>query len=165
MNNLQTIEKGLRNAREFIDTRVKNALTTTANELTDGTEAPIWTGNLQDSVGCGVYVDGVLWTTAIPLQEAEDPRSGDKYVSASSRYTRGSEAPIYGVDGIDENFAYWGNDELIDMLANPHEGVKSHQGWALRYIAAQPYSQIQENEKNFMEDETINPRFLLNIRK
>lgn len=165
MSNLQVIEKGLAKALSMIDVRTTRALSETGEDLIDMTDVPVWTYNLQDSIGCGTYKDSVLMATAIPPQVATEPRSGDKDFAKSSRYQKDSERPIFGVDGIDEDKAYWGQDELFEMLANPPIDILGHKGWSLRYIAAQPYSQAVDRYSDVLEEQSVLPLFLQHIRK
>lgn len=165
MNNSQVIERGLAKALRMIDVRTTNALSSTGEDLIDMTDVPVWTYNLQDSIGCGTYKDSVLMSTAIPPQEATEPRSGAKDFAKSGRYQKDSERPIWGVDGIDEDKAYWGQDELFSMLANPPVDILSHKGWSLRYIAAQPYSQVVDRYADVLEEQNVLPLFLQHIRK
>jgi hypothetical protein len=166
MNNTQVIDKGLKLAFSKIDTRAKFAMARTCEELVDQTSVPVWTYNLQDSVGAASYTTGgTIDSYVIPTMEAQEPRSGADSFPKDQRYVRASEAPIWGVDGIDKEDEYWGTNELSDMIADPSIQIKSNEGWALAYFAAMPYSQIIDKRQNFMEDEQINPIFLKNIRK
>ena len=166
MNNTQIIEKGLKQSLNIIGGSVIRALTMTSDELVDGTDVPRWTYNLQDSIGCGVYTTGgTLLNYTIPAKQATEPRSGADDFPMEQRYQKHSERPIWDVDGIDEEDAYWGQEQLFDMLKSPPPAVASNKGWALAYIAAMPYSQIIDAQYDILEEQMVSPIFLKNIRK
>ena len=165
MTNTEVIEKGLELAMRKISVRTSTALTQTAEEIVDRTDVPVWTYNLQDSIGCGTYRDSVLMTTAMNPQQATEPRSGAKEFPLEQRYQTGSERPIWDVDGIDEDKAYWGQDRLFFMLSHPPAPVVANEGWALAYVAAMPYAQVVDARTDILEEELIDPTFLKYIRK
>jgi len=166
MGNEQVILKGLDIARTVIRKQIVDAIKKTAFDLESLRPFGIvWTHNLLDSIGCGIYEDGVLIEIVTPVAEAPEPRSGASTMPASSRSISGSEQPIYGVQGIDENKAYWGEKELLAMLLDPPPEVRV-QGWALYYVAAQPYSEfIDDMGGDVLADEDVIPIFKTHIKK
>jgi hypothetical protein len=167
MNNAQVIEGGLRKAMDIIDFRTTSALEETAFDLVNMTEVPVWTHNLWDSVGCGIYRNGVLIKYSVPPTVAVDPRSGDKEFPLEARSDPMSAFPIWGsgLQGLDKDAAYWGTVELFEMLERPPMDITSHKGWALYYVAAMPYSQIIDKKYDVLQEEHIQPLFFTHIRK
>ena len=166
MNNEQVILKGLDVARTAIRTQIVDAIKKTAFDLEALRPFDLnWTHNLLDSIGCGIYENGVLIDYITPIAEAQDPRSGDGDFPIEARKVSGSEAPISGVSGIDVDRPYWGEKELFDMLADPPPEVMI-QGWALYYVAAQPYSEVLDRMGgDILADERVVPIFKTHIAK
>ena len=145
-DNNKVISDGLVKAKRIIDERITSALSKTAFDLIDETDAPIWTHNLWDSIGCGIYKDGALIKVVYPPKRAEEPRSD-----------------IYGI--AVPNRDYWGYEELRDMIMNPPSSIPS-KGWALYYVAAMPYSEIVDNRSDVdvLHEEVVKPKFLSHIK-
>ena len=117
----------------------------TAWDLVEKTHVPIVTHNLWDSIGCGIYHNGVLMKISFPTKVAVKPRT-----------------KIYGVKVPDRD--YWGIEELSDMIERPPMEVSMHIGWCLYYVAAMPYSKIQENQGvDVLRDELVKPIFQTHI--
>ena len=133
--------------------RILLALEKTAWDLIKQTNVPVVTHNLWDSIGCGIYHNGVLMKMIYPDKKAQKPRNT-------------KEKPLYSMGGvITEDRAYWGIEELEDMIENPPSRITTHLGWCLYYVAAMPYSQIQNDKGvNVLRDEVIKPTFETYIR-
>lgn len=174
MSNQQVIEKGIKKAREIIDERILRAIKDTAFSLDNLRPFGIkWTGNLLDSIGCGIYQDGVFLTFVTPEQIAGDPRSGEDEYSAESRDVEGSETPIYGdkdnpdLDNIDVNRPWWGHEEVINMLLSPPPEISNMtDGFALYYVAAMPYAYFVDkaHEGAVLEEEKVKGLFTTAIK-
>lgn len=166
MTNEQVILKGLDTARSIIRKQIVDAIKQTAFDLeTLRPYGLAWTHNLLDSIGCGIYENGVLIDYITPVAEAVDPRSGADDYPADARKVKGSESPIYGVAGIDKDRPYWGEKELFDMLNNPPAEVIGN-GWCLYYVAAMPYSEaLDERGFDILQDEEVVPIFKTHIKK
>lgn len=166
MTNEQVILKGLDTARAIIRKQIVDAIKQTAFDLEVLRPYGLaWTHNLLDSIGCGIYEDGVLIDYITPVAEATDPRSGAESYPIDARKVRGSEAPIYGIDGIDKDRPYWGEKELFDILNDPPPQVYG-KGWALYYVAAMPYSEVlDERGYDILQDEEVVPIFKTHIQK
>ena len=166
MKNEQVILKGLDIAKSAIRKQIVDAIVKTAFDLESLRPFGIvWTHNLLDSIGCGIYENGVLIKIVTPVAEAPEPRSGEGDVSIESRTIPGSEQPIYGVSGIDVDREYWGEKELLEMLLDPPPEVMIT-GWALYYVAAQPYSEVVDDlGGDVLADEDVVPIFKTHIVK
>lgn len=149
MNNQQIIQDGMARAQRIIDNRIMAALYETMWDLTDATKVPVWTHNLWDSIGCGIYKDGTLQQVAYPPAVATEPRTH-----------------IYGVLGIDPNDEFLGREQLQDMITNPPAEILTSVGWCLYYVAAQPYAQKIDARSNadVLHEELAQPSFLSHIR-
>jgi len=148
MTNDQVITQGVNKAREIIDRRIFSALEYTAMSLETLRPFGIkWTGNLLDSIGCGIYKDGTLRKFYIPQRIATDPRSGDDEFPIDSRQVEDSEIPLWNVpNGVDVDAAWWGEDALFNMIKDPPMEIQTMTGWALYYVAAMPYASIVDYE-------------------
>ena len=146
IDNNKVISDGLIKARRIIDERIVSALTKTAFDLIDETDVPIWTHNLWDSIGCGIYKDGSLMKVVYPPKRAEEPRSN-----------------IYGVTA--PNRDYWGYEELGDMIMSAPDSIPA-KGWALYYVAAMPYSEVvdERSDVDVLHEEVVKPKFLSHIK-
>ena len=166
MSNAQVITKGSEIIKGLIRKQILDAIKKTAFDLeTLRPYGLAWTHNLLDSIGCGIYENGVLIEYITPEALALDPRSGADEYPIEARKVRGSEAQIYGVAGIDPHRAYWGEKELFDMLIDPPEDVRI-KGWALYYVAAMPYSEVlDERGFDILQDEAVVPIFKTHIVK
>lgn len=165
MNNQKTIEDGISKARSIIRSRVMNAIKATAFDLTELTDVPVWTHNLWDSIGCGIYENGVLVEYSIPPKEASEPRSGADEFPMEARKVEGSEKPLWSVpSGVDRDRAWWGRDELFDMLNDPPASIRNCQGFALYYVAAMPYAAYVENDDEMLNTQHVAPLFFKHIR-
>jgi hypothetical protein len=168
MNNAQVIEKGLRTAREIIDGRILRSLKDSAFDLINMTDVPVWTHNLWDSIGCGIYKDGVLVDYSVPPKLATDPRSGLNEGGSSSRNDPYSAKPIWGDTGLDEDETYrtfWGQGELFDMLNDPPADIASMtDGFALYYVAAMPYSELLDRRYTITHEGRMFPLFISHLK-
>lgn len=137
---------GFRNRFEAIkNKRLLSILERVAWDLVKKTKVPIVTHNLWDGIGCGIYYNGVLMKISFPDPVADVPRT-----------------EIYGINV--PNREYWGIEELEDMIENPPSRISGHKGWCLYYVAAMPYSKIQQDEGvNVLRDELIKPIFQTHI--
>lgn len=142
----QKLIRGFSNKFEAIkNKRILSIMERTAWDLVAKTHVPIVTHNLWDSIGCGIYHNGILMKISYPSPEAQKPRT-----------------KIYGIQVPDR--AYWGKIELSDMIENPPMEVSMHIGWCLYYVAAMPYSQIQEDQGvDVLRDELVKPIFQTHI--
>ena len=169
MDNTKVIERGLEKAYQIIDARVLKSLQETAYDLVERTNVPIWTHNLWDSIGCGIYKNGSLMSYSVPPTQAEDPRSGLNEYPLEARVVENSERPIwgYGLDGLDRDAAYWGTEQLFRMIESPPMEILAHKGWALYYVSAQPYSEIidKKYDGSVFRDELVKPLFQIYIHK
>lgn len=171
MSNDQVIDRGIAKAKELIDAQMLRTLKATAYDLLASTDVPVWTHNLWDSIGCGIYRSGVLIEYATPVRGAKDPRSGAESYPMEARTDRSSffnsSEPIWGApSGVDVNREYWGEKELFDMLNDaPPEISGMTSGWALYYVAAMPYAQVLDEDYNVLKDELVNPLFFSHIVK
>jgi len=163
MSNSLEIEKGLRKATEIIDARVLRAMQETAEMIVANTSVLVWTHNLWDSIGCGIYKDGVLRSYVAPPTVATQPRSGNDEFPVEARSLKNSERPIWNVDGIDTDRAYWGTVELFEMLERPPSEILSMKGWAIYYVSAQPYSEIV-NDNFEIEAQRIYPYVISKLK-
>ena len=147
-NNNKVITEGLQKAKRIIDDQIISALTKTAFDLVGETDVPIWTHNLWDSIGCGIYKNGALMKVVYPPKRAEEPR-----------------VDIYGVTVPDKE--YWGFEELKDSIMNAPSSVRSVEGWVLYYVAAMPYSEVvdERSDVDVLHEEVVKPTFLSHIRK
>lgn len=168
MTNTQVITNGLETSQKIIDARILNALVETALTLESLRPFNIrWTGNLLDSIGCGIYKDGSLRKYYTPPRIATEPRSGDDEFPIDSRQVEGSESPLWEVpNGVDEDKAWWGEDQLFQMILNPPAEIQQLIGWALYYVAAMPYSQIvdEANNGDVLAEESIPKTFMQFIK-
>ena len=165
MTNDQVITQGVNKAREIIRKRYLNALKATAYDLIELTDVAIWTHNLWDSIGCGIYENGTLIEYAVPPKIAVDPRSGAEDTSSEARRDPSSAMPIFKVaEGIDVDRAYWGQDELFDMINDPPEEIRNCFGFALYYVAAMPYAQYVDRRYNVTQEEMMKPLFYQHIK-
>jgi hypothetical protein len=148
MTNDKVIEKGFVDFKKVIERDIVTALQNTMWDLVNNINVPIDTHNLWDSIGCGVYINGVLVSVEFPPQAATEPRP--------FRYKAG-----------DPKIYYWGAEELEEMIIHPPAEILSHIGWCLYYVAAQPYSQIVEdiNGDEVLREDLVNPLFLTHLRK
>ncbi len=173
-DNAHVIEKGIRKAREIIDGRILKSLKETAFYMDNLRPFDIkWTGNLLDSIGCGIYQDGVFITFVIPDQIASDPRSGEAQFPADTRDVEGSERPIYGgkdnpnLDNIDIFRPWWGTEELANMLMSPPPEIANMtDGFALYYVAAMPYAYFvdQIHGGTVLEEQAVHGLFTTIIK-
>jgi len=136
INNNTVIENGLKKLRAIKDKEILYILESTCWDLLSKTDVPVVTHNLWDSIGCGVYRDGVLLKVFYPPKKAVEPRTN-----------------IY--DTPSENRSYWGREELEDTITNPPASVLSNKGWTLYYVAAMPYSQAVDERVNVLQDEVV----------
>lgn len=165
MSNKGVIEKGILKARQIMDNRILASLKAAAFDLLDMTDVPVWTHNLWDSIGCGIYQNGVLIEYSVPPKEALDPRSGSFDFPKESRSDVDSAIPIWGVEGIDVFKAYWGNSELFDMLSDPPSEIKNMKdGFALYYVAAMPYSELIDRKYTVTHENRMFPLFISHLR-
>ncbi len=164
MGNEKVISDGISLARQIIRKRYLQALKDTAYGLTALTDVPIWTHNLWDSIGCGIYENGTLIEYAVPPKVATDPRSGADDYPPEARRDPNSAMPIFKVAGVDEDKAYWGQDELFDMINNPPAEIANSFGFALYYVAAMPYSQYIDKRTNVTQEEMMQPLFYQHIK-
>lgn len=166
MKNEQVILKGLDIAKTVIRKQIVDAIKKTAFDLENLRPFNLeWTHNLLDSIGCGIYENGVLIDFIVPRSEAPEPRSGDSEFPAEYRKIKGSEQPIYDVDGIDVNRTYWGDKELLDMLTDPPPEILKP-GWSLYYVAAMPYAEfLDDTGEIVLADERVVPIFKTHIKK
>jgi len=144
-DNNKLISQGLARAKQIMDARILITLRETAFDLKNATEVPVWTHNLWDSIGCGIFKDGVLMEVAFPSKEAEEPRTD-----------------IYGISVPKKD--YWGYDELEDMVMSYTPAAK---GWVLYYVAAMPYSELVDNRNDVdvLKEELVKPTFLSHVRR
>lgn len=164
MDNSEVFRKGTEKAIALFRGRVLAALRKTATDLNAMTDVPVWTHNLWDSVGVGLYENGTLIDYSVPTKGATEPRSGDEDFPIESRQWSGSEAPLFGVpDGVDVDKAWWGQLELFDMLSDPPADILSTPGYAIYYVAAMPYAEIIDRTDDVLQEETIRPLFLTHI--
>jgi hypothetical protein len=142
----QELIRGFRSRFEAIkNKRLLSILERVAWDLVRKTKVPIVTHNLWDSIGCGIYYNGVLMKISFPDPIADVPRT-----------------EIYDINVPDRE--YWGIEELQDMIENPPVRILSHRGWSLYYVAAMPYSKIKQDEGvNVLRDELIKPIFQTHI--
>jgi hypothetical protein len=166
MSNEQVIERGILKARAIIDERIFRSLRSAAFDLLSMTDVSVWTHNLWDSIGCGIYKNGVLIEYSVPPKEALDPRSGEDDFPSEARSVEGSEVPIWKVDGIDIDREYWGQGELFDMLNDPPSRIKNMKdGYALYYVAAMPYAELIDRKYyDVMHEHRMYPLFLANMK-
>jgi hypothetical protein len=166
MSNKGVIEKGILKARQIIDNRILASLKAAAFDLLALTDVHVWTHNLWDSIGCGIYQNGVLIEYSVPPKIATDPRSGEESFPPEARSVEGSERPIWGdVGNIDRDRAYWGQLELFDMLSDPPSGIKNMtDGFALYYVAAMPYAEIQDRYYNVTHEHRMFPIFISKLK-
>lgn len=164
MTNDQVISQGIGKAREIIRKRYLDALKATAYDLTNLTDVAVWTHNLWDSIGCGIYENGTLIEYAVPPKLAVDPRSGADDYPPEARKDPRSAMPIFKVAGIDEERAYWGQDELFDMINDPPEEIRNCFGFALYYVAAMPYAQYVDKKYDVTQEEMMQPLFYQHIK-
>lgn len=165
MTNDQVITQGISKAREIIRKRHLDALKATAYDLIELTDVAVWTHNLWDSIGCGIYENGTLIEYAVPQKIAVDPRSGAEDSASNSRRDPKSAMPIFKVaEGIDVDRAYWGQDELFDMINDPPAEIRSCFGFALYYVAAMPYAQYVDRRYNVTQEEMMKPLFYQHIK-
>lgn len=164
MTNNQVISQGIGKAREIIRKRYLDALKATAYDLIELTDVAIWTHNLWDSIGCGIYENGTLIEYAVPPKLAVDPRSGADDYPPEARKDPRSAMPIFKVAGIDEERAYWGQDELFDMINDPPEEIRNCFGFALYYVAAMPYAQYVDKKYDVTQEEMMQPLFYQHIK-
>ena len=145
INNNKVISDGLIKARKIIDDRMLVALRETAWDLTNATEVPIWTHNLWDSIGCGIFKDGVLMEVTYPPKKAEEPRTD-----------------IYGINVPKRD--YWGIEELKDTVTSY---TPTSDGWVLYYVAAMPYSELVDDrsDADVLQEELVKPTFLSHVRR
>lgn len=117
----------------------------TAWDLVERTHVPIVTHNLWDGIGCGIYYNGVLMKISYPIKKAVKPRT-----------------KIYGIQvPIKE---YWGREELEDMIENPPLRIRLSKGWSLYYVAAMPYSGLQEDGGAIvLRDDLVKPIFQTHV--
>jgi hypothetical protein len=147
MGNEKVISDGIGLARTIIRKRYLQALKDTAYDLTNLTDVAVWTHNLWDSIGCGIYENGTLIEYAVPPRVATDPRSGADDYPPEARKDPSSAMPIFKApNSVDKGRAYWGQDELFDMLNDPPAEIKSSFGFALYYVAAMPYAQYVDRK-------------------
>jgi hypothetical protein len=142
MTNEQVIQQGITKMMGLIDAQMLKALHETMWDLQKLTLVPIQTHNLWDSIGCGVYQNGSLIEIAFPRVVAERPQ----------KFKGGS---------------YYGREQLSDMIIRGTNEILTHKGWALYYVAAQPYAQIVDDrmDGNVLHDEDVAEIFLSNIIK
>jgi len=164
MKNEQVITQGISKAREIIRRRYLNALKETAFDLVNLTDVAVWTHNLWDSIGCGIYENGSLIEYHVPPKLAVDPRSGADEYPREARKDQSSAMPIFKVAGVDAEKAYWGQDELFDMLNDPPLDVRNCTGFALYYVAAMPYAQYVDKRYNVTNEEMMKPLFYQHIK-
>ena len=148
IRNDKVITDGLIKAKRLIDDQMISALTKTAFDLIEETDVPIWTHNLWDSIGCGIYKNGALMKVLYPPNRATEPRT-DIYNAPSSKKE------------------YLGIEELRDSIMNAPASVTSVQGWVLYYVAAMPYSEQVDcrSDVDVLHEEVVKPSFLSHIRK
>lgn len=164
MTNDQVIDSGISKARQIIRKRFLDALKATAMDLSAMTDVPVWTHNLWDSVGCGIYENGALIEYHVPPKLAVDPRSGG-ITASGSRQDPKSATPLWNVPkGVDEDRAYWGQDELFDMLYSPPNEILNCFGFALYYVAAMPYAEVVDRRTNVTHEHNMKPLFLQHIK-
>lgn len=94
---------------------------------------PVQTGNLADSTGLGIYVDGFLHRY-VPIQKARVPRNN-----------------IYGANA--ENRPYWGFEELETALTLAV--TQFSQGIWLCLFSTMPYAMVIDDKYNFFEDNIV----------
>jgi hypothetical protein len=165
IGNQSTLEKGMAKATAVFRQRVLSALKKTAFDLSELTDVPIWTHNLWDSVGVGIYENGTLVEYAVPARQATEPRSGADDFPMEARQWSGSEAPLWDVpSGVDVDRAWWGQAELFDMLADPPASILASSGYALYYVAAMPYAQIVDDTQEVLHEQMVRPLFFKHIK-
>lgn len=144
-NNNKVISEGLAEFIRIKDEQILSALTKTAFDLVDETDVPIWTHNLWDSIGCGIFKNGALMKVVYPPKRADEPRT-----------------EIYGVSVPKKD--YWGHEELRDQIMSYSPNVK---GWVLYYVAAMPYSEVvdERSDVDVLHEEVVKPTFLSHVRK
>jgi hypothetical protein len=148
IENARIIEEGFVKIRKRIDQQVVTALSETMWDLVNLTEVPVDTHNLWDSIGCGVYVYGVLVDVLYPPQVATEPRP--------FRFKKG-----------DPKIYYWGSEELEEMIIFPPDEILTYQGYCLYYVAAQPYSALIRDlmDVDVLHTDIVKPKFFTHIKK
>jgi hypothetical protein len=165
MDNQKVLDEGNRKVTALFRGRVLAALRRTATDLNAMTDVPVWTHNLWDSVGVGIYENGTLIDYSVPVKGATEPRSGADDFPMQSRQWSGSEDPLFGVPaGVDVDKAWWGQAELFDMLSDPPVSILTSSGFAIYYVAAMPYAQVVDQKDDVLSEEMIAPTFLTHIR-
>lgn len=165
MDNTKVLAEGNKKISALFRGRVLDALRKTATDLNAMTDVPVWTHNLWDSVGVGIYENGSLIDYSVPAKEATEPRSGADDFPMQSRQWSGSEAPLWDVPaGVDTERAWWGQAELFDMLSDPPASILTSSGFAIYYVAAMPYAEVVDRTDDVLSEEMIAPLFLTHIR-
>lgn len=166
MTNTQVITGGINRARDVVRNRFLAALKATAFSLNNLTDVPVWTHNLWDSVGCGIYENGSLIEYAVPPKGAVDPRSGNADYEDQARHDPMSAIPLWNVpNGVDKDREYWGQDELFDMLNDPPDSIRNCFGFSLYYVAAMPYAEVIDRKSNVTQEHLMKPLFFQHIKK
>lgn len=127
-HNKKIVENKLRKSTESIEERITKVLTMVAQEIVlyieGARQIPVYTGNLQDSTGVGVYRNGVL-RSYMPTQTAT----------------------------VAQEYAYrpiWGTEELAKAL-NVGATEFSKGIWIVLFSAV-PYAWFIDDKYNFFED-------------
>ena len=148
ISNAKVIEQAGLKAMKIIERDIINALQNTMWDLVNLTDVPVDTHNLWDSIGCGVYSDGVLLSVEYPPQVATEPRP--------FRFKAG-----------DPKIYYWGREELEEMIIFPPPEIIGYKGWCLYYVAAQPYSALVRDlyDVEVLQTDTVKTTFYTNLVK